>query len=234
MKNISYFFSLIAIAFLIIQACNSPKIAKKEAVDNCIDKSKIKPDAFCTKEYKPVCACDGKTYANPCMAEKAGIKTWTKGKCSGSGSCIDPSKIKPEQPCVKIYRPVCGCDGKTYNNDCLASKAGVTEWQAGKCIDCVDSSKKKPNQACPRNYQPVCACDGRTYSNQCEAEKEGLKYMSPGICGKCIDPNGIKPNKPCPDLYDPVCGCNQKTYSNPCAASNAGVKIWVKGKCKGD
>ncbi len=49
--------------------------------------------------------------------------------------CIDESKININQACVKIYRPVCGCDNKTYSNDCEAKKNGVTKWQEGKCPD---------------------------------------------------------------------------------------------------
>jgi hypothetical protein len=35
--------------------------------------------------------------------------------------------------CPRIFRPVCGCDGKTYPNDCVRQSRGVSKRHDGRC-----------------------------------------------------------------------------------------------------
>lgn len=47
--------------------------------------------------------------------------------------CIDSSQINLSCLCSQVYDPVCGCDGVTYTNDCIARCHGVTRWTHGSC-----------------------------------------------------------------------------------------------------
>jgi hypothetical protein len=51
-----------------------------------------------------------------------------EGQCSGAGSCT-----KKPDVCIEIYSPVCGCDMKTYGNQCEAYANGVSILSRGEC-----------------------------------------------------------------------------------------------------
>ncbi len=53
-----------------------------------------------------------------------------------SASTVDTTCRTHPQPdcaCIQVYEPVCGCDGRTYGNACLARCAGIRQWTPGEC-----------------------------------------------------------------------------------------------------
>ncbi len=81
--------------------------------------------------YDPVCACNGVTYNNPCLAEASGIQSYTPGTCENA--CVNPALINSDPQCPENYDPVCGCNDVTYSNSCYAEAAGIQSHTPGAC-----------------------------------------------------------------------------------------------------
>ncbi len=187
----------------------------------------------CLNVWQPVCAADGQTYSNRCYARLAHVEVVHEGECGQTcggitgqkcpksqfclhqlGTCDVPDNIGVctdfPQICSTLYKPVCGCDGKTYSNDCFSRQAGVSISHQGACEGrggevCKSTSDCNRNESC-QFRAPSCG---------------------DGVTGVCVP----KPET-CTEDYNPECGCDGTTYANACYRIMAGASLLHKGECR--
>lgn len=175
----------------------------------------------CSPNVSFVCGCDSVTYDNACQASQAGARIASLGECAcdtnqdcnetdycDGESCDGPGTCEARSTeCPAVFDPVCGCDGDTYDSECLAESMGVRIDSAGPCpcapdaVDCCDDNDDclateycaaeicaGPGTCLPRPpvcvliLDPVCGCDGATHSNECVAQANGVRVDFPGEC----------------------------------------------------
>jgi hypothetical protein len=100
------------------------------------------------------------------------------GAADQTGVC----KARPAG-CTKEYRPVCGCDDRTYGNACVANAAGVSVRAQGEC----------------QSQQIVNTCEYDDFSYEL-----GANFLSRDGCNSCMCMGGghVSCGVQCPCRYD--------------------------------
>jgi len=207
---------------------------KQQCRDDCM-KEYCPADGSCKETCKG--CCEGSTFSYddsdfPDDNNQRGERCFLEDdNCSGDLFCKvgdyscteedNPSgRCQPvagdDAPCPLSIAPVCGCDGETYTNRCLAYAAGVNIAKNEECELPGNGGEK-----CYLNDDDICTdglfCRVGNYACAEESNPQGRCAPEPLMCTY--------------ELAE-VCGCDGKTYSNPCSAYAAGVNIEKNEPCR--
>ncbi len=193
----------------------------------------------CPNNYAAVCGVDGITYNNQCQETCAGVRQRYVGPCSGAGGTGNGGTGSGGTcSCSSNYVPVCGVDGITYTNACVAACQNVRVVSSVACSSgAAGSNDAGTSNACNcpvTTGAQVCGADGHTYNNTCEA---GCAHASVQYYGSCATStggsNGIPPPAgcSCPSTGPQVCGSDGHTYTNACRAACLHLAVKTTGPC---
>lgn len=175
--------------------CGEPPCRGVEACDLFCDQGYAVGDDGCR-----VCGCDELPCAGP--EDCLGGEVCAEGQCRPAPGCDAQCVGEPAEP-------VCGADGSSYPNACVAMCRGVEVVAEGPCAedecrgdgDCADPLRCIEGRCmcdCPRINAPVCGISGTTHANICVLECAGDAFAYVGECDRIPPPRACGDGVGCP------------------------------------
>lgn len=166
--------------------------------NNIFGQCKTRP-YVCNYMYAPICACDGKTYSNSCVAASTGVNVAHEGECNikqtreecvyrspGQDNCTNANEycVIDERKCMlRIYEQRGYCETRSIdcsNNTTVTAAATTTNTTTTTTTTAID--------------EPICGCDVNTYKNACLAHNAGINIMHNGECNASDSNDGDNDN----------------------------------------